>query len=136
MKHIYVLRDTRNGQVRYVGRTGNPTVRLSLHCSAPGPATAAWIGELRAAQLKPEMEIICSCADDIADFIEQRMIREYTRKYPGSMLNRTLNGLQVYSEFDVKRPGWDYPYASTRRTERRIEWMGLIRKAFADQVEQ
>lgn len=67
VKTIYLLRDPRDGRVRYVGATSNRLAkRLQLHVILSAKTTtrcAAWIRELTAARMAPSIEEIL-VADD------------------------------------------------------------------------
>lgn len=63
---IYILKDPRDNQVRYVGKTNNPNTRLSNHISNAKKIkhnrhVCNWIKELLALELKPIFEVIESC---------------------------------------------------------------------------
>lgn len=61
---VYFLRDPRNFQVRYIGMTCAPKVRLSNHKSTgsagdkPTPRKLAWMNELRSLGLEPVMQVV------------------------------------------------------------------------------
>lgn len=56
---IYLLKDPRDGAVRYVGRTRSPKSRLSQHVSKPGnKGLREWIGGLVDAGLAPIMDVV------------------------------------------------------------------------------
>src|ERR1700733_2427098 len=56
---IYVLRDPRNGGVKYVGKTINVLLRKKAHNSGRGKwRVGGWIGCLKKLGLRPVMEVI------------------------------------------------------------------------------
>ena len=58
--YIYALRDPRDGQVYYVGKSNVPRRRFEQHLEDKdtNPQKAAWIDSLMAIGLKPEMSIL------------------------------------------------------------------------------
>lgn len=52
---LYVLRDPDTGDVRYVGQTTNPQVRLRTHIINPGKPIKAWMGKITSA---PRMQVL------------------------------------------------------------------------------
>lgn len=76
---IYVLKDPRNGDVRYVGETCNPPKRLRGHINNAragknGPR-GEWICELLDANLRPKMDVVEQC-----DFSERHEREDYWMK--------------------------------------------------------
>lgn len=70
---IYVLKDPRNGEVRYVGKTTDEAWRESSHRSIHntiGKPRVKWIRELKDAGYEPVFEIVDSCVDDQSDRVE------------------------------------------------------------------
>lgn len=60
MNYIYILKDPRNNEVRYVGKTNNPESRIKSHCygGVTGTYCSNWINNLKSEGMTPEMEII------------------------------------------------------------------------------
>lgn len=61
---IYALRDPRTNQIRYVGKSNNPTVRCKNHMHEGGfhnKAKRQWAEELRKQNLRPSIEILEEC---------------------------------------------------------------------------
>lgn len=59
--NIYVLKDPRNNQIRYVGKANDPEYRYKNHinkCRDKNTHKRNWINELRKEKLKPILEII------------------------------------------------------------------------------
>lgn len=54
---VYALVDPRDSRIRYVGSTKDPEQRYSLHCGCKSGSSAvtAWVEELRAECLLPQM---------------------------------------------------------------------------------
>lgn len=88
---IYLLRDPRTNDVRYVGKTLDPSLRLSRHIQAArrGVRThvACWILSLERAGLKPVLEIIETCGDEWAE-----RERYWIGHYGDSLTNHSLGG--------------------------------------------
>jgi predicted GIY-YIG superfamily endonuclease len=58
MTSVYVLRDPRDGAVRYVGMSRSPHRRLAGHLRGnSGPWCKAWIRSLQRQGLEPSLEI-------------------------------------------------------------------------------
>lgn len=56
---VYALRDPRDGRARYVGRSSRPEARRRAHLArAHSPRLRAWIEELRAVGLEPELALL------------------------------------------------------------------------------
>ena len=68
---IYALGDPRSGEIRWVGQTVDPAMRLAHHCSGPGAPTQAWIRELKAAGLRPRMTLLERCAAEESRELER-----------------------------------------------------------------
>jgi hypothetical protein len=60
MHHVYILRDPRNGEARYVGMTDNPHRRFRDHAAGLAVNTLNWVSELRRVGLKPQMQKVLS----------------------------------------------------------------------------
>ena len=59
MTSIYVLRDPRNGNVRYVGKSVAPGTRFVSHLNDPtGCLKALWIEELAEEGVQPVMQVV------------------------------------------------------------------------------
>ena len=58
--YIYALRDPRDGQVYYVGKSNVPRLRYMAHLEDKDTNAhkAAWIDDLAAAGFKPQMDIL------------------------------------------------------------------------------
>jgi len=85
MSSIYVLRDPRDGRVRYVGKTTKEVqVRLKGHIEKSRDLSnrwhvANWIRSLDSFGLKPEIEKIREVADEYLDDAERFCIKEFKR---------------------------------------------------------
>ena len=57
---IYGLKDPRDGQIYYVGKSNEPRVRFRVHLSdmATNRVKAAWISDLQRQRIKPELIIL------------------------------------------------------------------------------
>ena len=84
-KKIYVLRDPRTDQIRYVGQTSDPEARLRTHIQA-GQMTPykKWVIDLVGAGFEPEMEIVATTEDDLkADELEALKIEQLRKDNVG-----------------------------------------------------
>jgi excinuclease UvrABC nuclease subunit len=73
MISIYTLSDPRTGNVRYVGKSKNPTARLSSHLLSG----ASWIKELKSYDLAPVMNIVALVNEADANEKEALWIKHY-----------------------------------------------------------
>ncbi len=74
---IYTLSDPRTGEVRYVGKTFNPTHRLAVHVAYGGrkhTRSSRWIGGLRKLGARPVMAIVESGQGDAHEAAERSWI--------------------------------------------------------------
>jgi hypothetical protein len=55
---IYLLRDPRTGEARYVGHTVSPTNRLMGHMNGTLKCLRAWFEELSCIRLKPLLHVV------------------------------------------------------------------------------
>ncbi len=58
---IYVLKDPRDGSVRYVGATGQPEIRQRQHTTyavITGAPLGSWLRELRQGEIVPQFAVI------------------------------------------------------------------------------
>ncbi len=76
---IYALVDPRDGTVRYVGQTTNPTSRKAAHRIGKGHSSTArpWFDELHALGLEPGLRLVARCEHDDADMAERYWIGFY-----------------------------------------------------------
>lgn len=75
---VYALKDPRNGETRYIGATTvTLKVRLRRHLSKTAPRVQAWIEELRAAGLRPEIVPLHEAVpvDDLRDAEHEEITR-------------------------------------------------------------
>lgn len=95
MIFIYLLRDPRDNQIRYVGKTDDPQTRYNNHLNEKSRcARVQWIRELRSLGLQPTLDIVEELADD--DIWEDReilWIRHY-RDMGCNLTNGTDGGEQ------------------------------------------
>ena len=93
---IYALCDPDTGDVRYIGRTANPKLRLYAHAgharqgTRHAPATE-WVRDLLAAGRKPSLRVLDVVSSGDAAMAEQRTIAAY-RAAGCSLVNATHNG--------------------------------------------
>lgn len=109
---IYVLRDPRTNEVRYVGWTYDPAKRLRYHlydATKGGTYKANWITQLRSLGLIPSMEIIDEGHGVGWGEAERRHIAAY-RAIGARLTNMTDGG--------DGNPGW-VPSEATRKKMRR-----------------
>lgn len=90
---IYRLIDPRDQEVRYVGRCVNPKARLAKHCRGDRGTChrVRWINHLLEQGLKPVMEIVEECADDIWQERERHWIA-YHLEQGDRLTNGTVGG--------------------------------------------
>lgn len=72
---IYGLYCPTTEELRYVGKTCNPTARLRTHRKTPHLALRGWIGELADKGLVPLLGVIDQCYGDGSD-LERRWITD------------------------------------------------------------
>lgn len=89
---IYVLIDPRNLEVRYVGKTNKPTMRLWQHLhSKTFDAKKAWVDELLSQNLKPIMLVVSVLSSEEWKSAEIALIKKY-RDAGVPLLNRHKGG--------------------------------------------
>lgn len=93
--HIYVLRDPRDGAIRYVGQTVQPKERLQAHMADTRKGCQyrchRWTRALVAAGFLPIMEIVEHIPGEQADAAEIRWIAHY-RGLGADLTNHTAGG--------------------------------------------
>lgn len=79
--YIYALKDPRDEQIYYIGKTNNPRARYKQHLkdSDVNKYKVAWLEELRKEELKPEMAILDTVGEDWEE-CETAWIEKGTRK--------------------------------------------------------
>ena len=115
---IYVLKDPRTGDVRYVGCTVDMQKRLSDHVNKPLKCIRQWIWELKSLGLIPKIESVerlerGGCG---ARWREDEVIAEYVERFGDQILNR--HG-RVCLEWKREQR---YLAREQRRADRRAEW--------------
>lgn len=77
---IYTLSDPITNQVRYVGQSSNPMVRYSQHCAAFENSTKNfWIRKLKEVGLKPVLNLIEECHQEMVFETESKYIIDYAK---------------------------------------------------------
>lgn len=92
--YIYILIDPETQQVRYVGKTKNPSRRYNQHiseCSKIKSHKNNWIFSLKKKGIKPEMILIDECDTDNWIFFEQWYI-ELFKSWNFNLTNLTIGG--------------------------------------------
>lgn len=75
MIYIYIIRDPRNHEIRYVGQTEQMlSKRLSQHLAYPKGRLKTWFAELRILRLRPLIEAIHCVKLKSANFEETQWI--------------------------------------------------------------
>lgn len=83
---IYLLRDPRTGEPRYIGKSTRPHIRINSHLHyGPSCRMRRWIAELKSLGLKPVMENLEWCEGDSWIEREQLLIADYKARFPGIM---------------------------------------------------
>lgn len=89
---IYSLSDPRTNQVRYIGKTNNPSARLSGHISySVTGEKSRWIAELKAIGLRPIMNILEETTEEQWSVREQHWIAK-TKESNCALLNIQAGG--------------------------------------------
>ena len=89
---IYVLKDPRDGLIRYVGKTNNPRRRLDRHIAENGNALRhPWLKELRELGIEPIFEIVETVVGDQWQDREKHWIMHY-RDAGCDLLNANAGG--------------------------------------------
>jgi hypothetical protein len=86
--YVYALVDPRDGVVRYIGATWNPRLRLRHHITSrrmPHPK-CAWVTELLALDLEPEMRILETGFSEHRTACERKWVEHYWPS--GKLLNK------------------------------------------------
>ena len=98
--YIYGLVDPRDNEIRYIGRTIDPDIRLRAHCRMvdPGKLKTMWILELKAFQLEPEMKILEKVDRDEEEEAEKRWVRYFIKI--GKPLLNGINTVPVIGDGD------------------------------------
>lgn len=83
--YIYGLRDPRTGEMRYVGSSCNPKVRLHQHISDlkyanTGERKHRWLSQLVGLGLRPHVEILMRVQEKNRHEFEAWWITEYTNR--------------------------------------------------------
>ncbi len=91
MFYIYGLIDPRNGELRYVGKTNNLSVRFKRHCYATSLGThkSSWIKSLKRLNLEPQLLVLEEYSQESASLsAEQELIAYYRSigRTPSAML--------------------------------------------------
>lgn len=95
---IYVLKDPRTGDVRYVGLTNNPAIRYQQHLQSSSGDKQSWIAELSSEGIRPLLEIIETVETKVqAETREQYWIYEY-RGRGADLLNVVTPALHCKDE--------------------------------------
>lgn len=88
--YIYALKDPITEEIRYIGKSDNPEIRLKNHiykCKQSKKHSAQWIQSLINKELKPILEILEECNKDIWEEREIYWISKYN-----NLTNHTTGG--------------------------------------------
>lgn len=94
--YIYALVDPRYNDIRYVGKSLKPQLRLKQHINekACNRGKISWIEDLKKSELVPEMRILETCDERNWDERERWWIK-YGRENGWELLNLTEGGESV-----------------------------------------
>lgn len=103
MIYIYTLSDPRTGEVRYVGKTSQPSIRLNNHLYSDRGSNHkwTWIKSLKAENLKPLMEVIETVPEE-KSFEAEKIWIESFRFYGCRLMNSDFGTIGALSD-DAKR---------------------------------
>lgn len=76
---IYTLSDPRGNEIRYVGKTVNPSQRLRGHMGTcrTNNIKLGWIRSLRALNLKPIMDVVDTTTEELWPLVETKWISHF-----------------------------------------------------------
>ena len=100
IRYIYVLKDPRDGSVKYVGMTKNPKKRFYDHCrdrKRKNNKKSTWTNSLFNSGLKPTMEIIKEAESSNIHIWEEYFIAHY-KKIGCNLLNYDDKGIGILGE--------------------------------------
>lgn len=107
--YLYILRDPNTNEVRYVGKTGNPKVRLSTHIRAAKyharNPRETWIHGLILNGQEPAMEILEIHPEGTWESRERFLI-DFYRQEGYNLTNVAIGG---YGGRDLKKPKKERP---------------------------
>lgn len=123
-KHwVYLLRDPRNNEPKYVGLSLDTEKRFRRHLSKSHGKVRLWVEELKALGLEPLLEIL-EVVPGLHTDREQHFIREYGRG--GTLLNRSNSYASWKRHQDHVKARWEKKRrrkeaAAIRRAARSID---------------
>lgn len=89
---IYLLRDPRTFEVRYVGKASKPYSRFRAHLTEKGTyRKIRWVQYLLANGLRPIMEVVLCCNINQWEDVERRLIASYRKQF--NLVNNTAGGI-------------------------------------------
>lgn len=93
MQYIYVLTDPDTYEIRYIGKTHDPSTRLKQHYSSLNKKTYKnhWVKSLKAKGKKPFMVVICEVEEKWIDELEKLFIHTM-RQNPENKLTNICDG--------------------------------------------
>jgi hypothetical protein len=100
--YIYALVDSRDGQIRYIGKGNDPADRLASHCRVKGGTYKdRWIKTLLTAGLKPTLVLLEACLPEAWQDAERRWIKT-GRALGWRLTNGTEGGEGVHPTDEVR----------------------------------
>jgi hypothetical protein len=135
--YIYGLKDPITGEIKYVGKTGDPAKRLKEHLRDGGNIQKFfWIKELEKQNLQPSMEIIDVCDLNDVDAKEEKYVEEYLKK--NELFNVALTPKDPNIEhciFMIKKLGHRIP-KDLDSYSKNVEFIAEIASGYVDKLKE
>ncbi len=132
---IYGLRDPDTNEIRYIGKSSRPRVRLNIHIRMAIPKThkGSWIRGLIIRGRLPELFVIEKVQDNFANARERHWIRFYRNL--GCNLTNATDGGDGGATNTGKHFSLEHKRRISEANKGQIPWTkGKTRKQFPDQI--